>query len=157
MLPPIYEQTRLFVDEHRFDSETAHPISENKTFHPNQRNIKIKGDDVMLASLYTAINLSTCDLYKAKIKRFEHCNNTCVSDIHTYTAVNRQGTIDITETIPDWFIGYTMPLVYFVDDIALLQNNKRWKQLRNTCNDIVCDVNGEIIKFDTIEQNKKCH
>ena len=99
----------------------------------------------MLASLYTAINLSTC------------CNNTCVSDIHTYTAVNRQGTIDMTETIPDWFIGYTMPLVYFVDDIALLKNNKRWKQLRNTCNDIVCDVNGEIIKFDTIEQNKKCH
>lgn len=81
----------------------------------------------------------------------ESALGTDFSDIYTCIC-NSRDKIDIWNTIPYYFSDYSTPLFFIVDSFTQLGENNTWRKLRETANDVVCDINGHISLFDDVFQ-----
>lgn len=100
-----------------------------------------------LKPLYTMINLSTTseyEWYASEFRRYAECD---ISDIHSYKAGqnNYRDSIQLYDSVPYFFMDYSMPLIYFVDYFPSLRANKIWQKMRNIENDLVLDIAGNLV------------
>lgn len=96
------------------------------------------GDIDEINSVYTAINLSSRERRQHIVDAFKEGAETDVSDVHRYAAKNPEN-INCRELLPHWFLSYSSPLLFIVDNFACLRENKEYFEDRACKEDLVID------------------
>jgi len=107
--------------------------------------------------LYCFVNLSSLYEYRWFSEQLQDLANFSVSDYHSYKVEqNHYSTpIQIYDCVPYSFMNIRVPIIYFVDYFPSLKDNHIWCKMRDTQNDLVMDLHGNIVLLDDIV-NGRC-
>ena len=102
---------------------------------------------------YTLINLSSffsSEWYYATIRK---ALNIEYYDIYSFNPYERWiKQLQLYDFIPLDFLKHTAPIIYFVDQIKSLRDNKIWNHLRDVSQDIAVDFHGNILSLKEIQE-----
>ena len=102
--------------------------------------------------LYIFINLSTVYEYKWYAQQLTALTKCNIAEFYSYK-VNQNhysSPIQIYDIVSYSFMNMTVPIIYFVDYFPALKENAIWCRMRNTSDDIVMDIHGNIMKLTDI-------
>ncbi len=102
---------------------------------------------------YTLVNLSSffsADWYFSTIKDALDIEYYDIYSFNPYERWIKQ--LQLYDFVPLDFIKHTAPIIYFVDQLKSLRDNKIWHHLRDTSKDIAIDFHGNILSLTEIEK-----
>lgn len=106
--------------------------------------------------IYVFVNLSTLLEYKWYADNLSEQAGMKIADLYSYKAGqdHYSDIIQLYDHLPYTFMNIRAPIIYFVDYFPCLQNNQIWKLMRDTSQDVVMDMHGNLVLLDDIIDNK---
>lgn len=102
---------------------------------------------------YTMINISSFFSNNWYYETIKNALSIEYYDIYSFNPYERwMKQLQLYDYIPLSFIKHTAPVIYFVDQLKSLRDNKIWVHLRDTSRDIAVDFHGNILSFQDIQK-----
>lgn len=102
--------------------------------------------------MYYFINLSSLREYEWYASCLKNETGIEYCDIHSYPQKqpHYSNLIQIYDELPYTFMNVSVPIIYFVDYISVLQDNIIWSRMRDIHKDLVMDCHGSLVFLDDI-------
>lgn len=111
-----------------------------------------KISNVELFKHYVLVNLSTQDNIDDSLSDIKSHFGIDFLDIYNCGIKEKNiAKVELYDLVSLNLIDFVVPLLYFVDSAESLKNNVIWCKVRNTENDIVIDVNGELYSLKELQ------
>lgn len=106
-----------------------------------------------ISDKFTLINLSSFFSSEWYFDTIKEALDIEYYDIYSFNPYERWiKQLQLYDFIPLSFLNHTTPMIYFIDQVKSLRDNKIWNHLRDTSRDIAIDFHGNILTLQEIQK-----